>query len=830
MKDEKFAVTGMSCAACQTAVERGVKKVEGVSDVKVSLLTNTMRVQYDPEKTAQADILRAVENAGYGASAYGERAKAEKPQEESASGGIKARLIASVCLLLPLMYLSMGHMMGLPMPRFLAGEGNEVAFALTQFLLSAVIVLINKRFFVSGFKALMHRAPNMDSLVALGSFASMVYGIWKLYEIAYYSGHGLYDLAAAAKHDLYFESAAMILTLITLGKLLESRSKDRTADALRALAHLKPDTAQVVREGEEITIPIAELKVGDICVVRPGGAIPADGTVQEGSAAIDQSALTGESMPFDVTAGSAVREGTTNLSGILKIAVERVGEDTTLSEIIRLVEEAGTSKAPIARLADRIAGVFVPIVMAIALIATIVWLILGESVGFALNAGISVLVISCPCALGLATPVAIMAGTGRAAQMGVLFKNAEALEKAHKIDCVVMDKTGTLTKGEIRVTDFVAEDEKTALAVALSLENASEHPLSKALVAFAEEKGAAAETVSDFREISGRGVSGTVGGKRALCGNRALLEGIDLAQYGTAAERYASEGKTTVFVATEGQTIGVFAAADTLRDDSKDAIRSLKDMGIRTVLLTGDNALSAKRAGDLLGVDDVIAETLPADKERVIRSYQEKGMTVAMVGDGINDAPALKRADVGLAVASGTDIAVDSADAVLMSGGVSRVAASIRLSRAVMKNIRENLFWAFFYNVLGIPVAACVFYPLIGLKLNPMLGSVAMSLSSLCVVANALRLTRFERAKDDHQITEPKKEMKETMTKEIQIEGMMCMHCVARVKGALEGIQGVQADISLEDKKATVTASPDVSNDMLQKAVEGAGYTVVKID
>ncbi|MGI6173936.1 MAG: heavy metal translocating P-type ATPase [Christensenellales bacterium] len=830
MKDEKFAVTGMSCAACQTAVERGVKKVEGVSDVKVSLLTNTMRVQYDPEKAAQADILRAVENAGYGANPYGERAKAEKPQEESASGGIKARLIASVCLLLPLMYLSMGHMMGLPMPKFLASQGNEVTFALTQFLLSAVIVLINKRFYVSGFKALMHRAPNMDSLVALGSFASMVYGIWELYEIAYYSGHGLYDLAAAAKHDLYFESAAMILTLITVGKLLESRSKDRTADALRALVHLKPDTAQVVRDGEEISIPIAELKVGDICVVRPGGAIPADGTVQEGSAAIDQSALTGESMPFEATVGSTVREGTTNLSGILKIAVERVGEDTTLSEIIRLVEEAGTSKAPIARLADRIAGVFVPIVMAIALIATVAWLILGENVGFALNAGISVLVISCPCALGLATPVAIMAGTGRAAQMGVLFKNAEALEKAHKIDCVVMDKTGTLTKGEIRVTDFVAEDEKTALAVALSLENASEHPLSKALVAFAEEKGAASETVSDFREISGHGVSGTVGGRRALCGNRALLEGIDLAQYGAAAERYASEGKTTVFVATEGQTIGVFAAADTLRDDSKDAIRSLKDMGIRTVLLTGDNALSAKRAGDLLGVDDVIAETLPADKERVIRSYQEKGMTVAMVGDGINDAPALKRADVGLAVASGTDIAVDSADAVLMSGGVSRVAACIRLSRAVMKNIRENLFWAFFYNVLGIPVAACVFYPLIGLKLNPMLGSVAMSLSSLCVVANALRLTRFERAKGDHQITEVKKEMKETMTKGIQIEGMMCMHCVARVKGALEGIQGVQADISLEDKKATVTASPDVTNDMLQKAVEGAGYTVVKID
>ena len=838
---KQYEVTGMSCAACSARVEKAVSKVPGVTSCSVSLLTNSMGV----EGTAtDQEIVNAVVAAGYGAAPKGAKKEQTAAEEEEAlkdheTPKLRKRLIASVIFLVVLMYFSMGHMMwGWPVPA--AMKDNHVAMGMLQMLLTIIIMVINQKFFVSGFTSLLHGAPNMDTLVALGAGASFGYSTYALFAMTGAQVRGDMDAVMGYMHEFYFESAAMILTLITVGKMLESHAKGRTTDALKSLMRLAPKTATVVRDGQEVTVSIAEVRQGDIFVVRPGENIPVDGIVIEGSSAVNEAALTGESIPVDKQKGSSVSAATTNQSGFLRCEATRVGEDTTLSQIIQMVSDAAATKAPIAKVADKVSGVFVPIVMAVAAITVAVWLLAGQSVGFALARGIAVLVISCPCALGLATPVAIMVGNGMGAKHGILFKTAVSLEETGKTEIVALDKTGTITSGKPEVTDLLPADgmtEKELLQIAYALEQKSEHPLAHAIVQRAQEEGTV-ETVSvkEFQAVPGNGLTGIWEEVPLAGGNLNFIrEQADVpVQIKQTAEAFAEEGKTPLFFAKEGKLAGVIAVADVIKEDSPQAIRELQNMGIHVVMLTGDNERTAKAIGKQAGVDEVIAGVLPEGKESTIRALKKNGK-VAMVGDGINDAPALTRADIGMAIGAGTDVAIDAADVVLMKSRLSDVPAAIRLSRATLRNIHENLFWAFFYNVIGIPLAAGVWYPLFGWKLNPMFGAAAMSLSSFCVVTNALRLNLFhlEDARKDKKRNRHKKQRKEeelTMQKTMKIEGMMCGHCEATVKKTLEAIQGVEeAVVSHETGTAVVTLSGDVSSDILKEAVEAKDYQVLEI-
>ena len=838
---KQYNVTGMSCAACSARVEKAVAKVPGVTACSVSLLTNSMGV----EGTATPrEIIAAVEGAGYGASEKGaavERkgpgaAEAEDALKDRETPVLKRRLIWSVGFLLVLMYFSMGHMMwGWPLPSFY--NNNHVAMGLTQLLLTVVIMVINQKFFISGFKSLWHRAPNMDTLVALGSTAAFVYSTYALFAMTGAQMRGDMDAVMSYMMEFYFESAAMILTLITVGKMLEARSKGKTTDALKGLMKLAPKTATVVRDGAETEVSIDQVQQGDIFVVRPGENIPVDGVVLEGASAVNESALTGESIPVDKAAGDTVSAATVNQSGFLRCRATRVGEDTTLSQIIQMVSDAAATKAPIAKIADKVSGIFVPAVITIAVVTTVVWLLLGRAVGFALARGISVLVISCPCALGLATPVAIMVGNGMGAKNGILFKTAASLEAAGKTEIVALDKTGTITSGQPKVTDVIPAPDSTEdglLTLAASLEGPSEHPLASAIVEESARRNLAITSVGGFAAVHGRGVRAIVGEDTFIGGNQAMLEeaGISPGVLSARADALAAQGKTPMFFANETlkKPLGVIAVADVIKEDSPQAVKELQNMGIRVVMLTGDNECTAKAIGKQAGVDEVIAGVLPDSKESVIRSLKQQG-NVAMVGDGINDAPALTRADTGIAIGAGTDVAIDAADVVLMKSRLSDVPAAIRLSRATLRNIHQNLFWAFFYNTIGIPLAAGVFIPL-GLTLNPMFGAAAMSLSSFCVVSNALRLNLFDlrNASKDKKIKVKHKEETNAMEKTLNIEGMMCVHCEARVKKALEALPEVEsAAVSHEAGTAVVTLKSDVSNDTLKKAVEDQDYTVTGI-
>ena len=849
---EQYTVTGMSCAACSTRVEKAVSKVPGVTSCSVSLLTNSMGV----EGTASAaDIIKAVQDAGYGASVKGagkegsvqvQSLDAEEALKDHETPVLKRRLWYSVGFLIVLMYFSMGHMMwGWPLPAFF--DGNHVAMGLIQLILTAIVMVINQKFFISGFKSLWHKAPNMDTLVALGSMAAFVYSTYALFAMTDAQVKGNADAVMSYMHEFYFESAAMILTLITVGKMLEARSKGKTTDALKSLMKLAPKTAVVVRDGEEVTVGIEQVQKGDVFVVRPGENIPVDGIVLEGSSAVNEAALTGESIPVDKTVGDSVSAATVNQSGFIRCEATRVGEDTTLSQIIQMVSDAAATKAPIAKVADKVSGVFVPTVITIAVITTIVWLLAGQSVGFALARGISVLVISCPCALGLATPVAIMVGNGMGAKHGIMFKTAVSLEEAGKMDIVALDKTGTITSGEPKVTDIIlaeARSERELLALAYTLEKKSEHPLARAINERAQADSITAGEVDDFAALPGNGLSGIYEGSE-LCGGNANFIGSVAAvsdEIRAKAEKLAEQGKTPLYFSRDGKLLGIVAVADVIKEDSPRAVKELQNMGIRVVMLTGDNERTAKAIGAQAGVDEVIAGVLPEGKESVIRSLKEQGK-VAMVGDGINDAPALTRADIGIAIGAGTDIAIDAADVVLMKSRLSDVPAAIRLSRATLRNIHENLFWAFFYNVIGIPLAAGIWYPLFGLKLNPMFGAAAMSLSSFCVVTNALRLNLFQmydaskdkkkkpsRSHDENHADHKEEKEKKIMTKTMNIEGMMCGHCEARVKKTLEGIEGVtEAVVSHEKGTAVVTLEKEVADSVLKEAVEAQDYKVVSV-
>ena len=888
---KQYTVTGMSCAACSSRVEKAVSKVPGVTACSVSLLTNSMGVEGDvPPET----VIHAVEDAGYGASLKGQDAAAQAQSASEAEDALKDRetpvlkhrLIASLGFLAVLMYMSMGHMMwGWPLPHFM--DGNHVAMGLLQLLLAGIIMVINQKFFISGFKGLLHRAPNMDTLVALGSGASFIYSTYALFAMTDAQLKGNDTAVMSYMHEFYFESAAMILALITVGKMLEARSKGKTTDALKGLMKLAPKTAVIIRDGVETKVPIEEVKKGDVFVVRPGENIPVDGVVLEGTSAVNEAALTGESIPVDKAQGAPVSAATVNQSGYLRCEATRVGEDTSLSQIIRMVSDAAATKAPIAKIADRVSGVFVPAVITIAVVTTIIWLLAGQTFGFALARGISVLVISCPCALGLATPVAIMVGNGMGAKNGILFKTAVSLEETGKMDIVALDKTGTITSGEPRVTDVIPSGgvtEKELVSLALSLEKKSEHPLAKAVLLYAKEQQVDAPEAADFQALPGNGLSGTLDGASLAGGSFSYISGHTTvsAQEQASFERLASEGKTPLCFMKNGRLAGMIAVADVIKEDSPQAVKELQNMGIRVVMLTGDNERTARAIGAQAGVDEVIAGVLPDGKESVIRSLKEQGK-VAMVGDGINDAPALTRADIGIAIGAGTDIAIDAADVVLMKSRLSDVPAAIRLSRATLRNIHENLFWAFFYNVVGIPLAAGLWYPIFGWKLNPMFGAAAMSLSSFCVVTNALRLNLFKMhdASKDHPMRKRaekaaskggekaenagavrmgaedtrsigqtangnetvSKEMQKsenqknninmegiTMTKTMNIEGMMCGHCEARVKKALEALAGVEsAEVSHEKGTAVVSMSADVADDTLKEAVEAQDYKVDSI-
>ena len=844
---EQYNVTGMSCAACSARVEKAVSKVPGVTACSVSLLTNSMGV----EGTASPqEIIQAVEHAGYGASQKGGEAKppttaeAEEALVDHETPILKRRLIASLSFLVMLMYFSMGHMMwGWPLPSFY--EGNHVAMGLTQMLLTIIVMVINQKFFISGFTSLLHQAPNMDTLVALGATAAFGYSTYALFAMTAAQVAG--DFAGVMKYmmDFYFESAAMILTLITVGKVLEARAKGKTTDALKGLMKLAPKTATLLRNGQEVKVPIEQVQTGDIFVVRPGENIPVDGVVEEGSSAVNESALTGESIPVDKAAGDSVSAATLNQSGFLRCRATRVGEDTTLSQIIQMVSDAAATKAPIAKIADKVSGVFVPVVITIAVVTTVVWLLLGHDVGFSLARGISVLVISCPCALGLATPVAIMVGNGMGAKNGILFKNAVSLENAGRTQIVALDKTGTITAGEPKVTDILPANnvkEKDLLYLAVSLEQKSEHPLARAVLQCGEEKQITPGEVTDFQVLAGNGLVASCKGKMLYGGNYAFISRKLTVpkQMQEATENLAQAGKTPLFFAQGKQLLGIIAVADVIKKDSPQAIQELRNMGIQVVMLTGDNEHTAQAIAKQAGVDHVVAGVLPDGKEAVIRKLKEHGK-VAMVGDGINDAPALTRADLGIAIGAGTDVAIDAADVVLMKSRLSDVPAAIRLSRVTLRNIHQNLFWAFIYNTIGIPLAAGVFIPL-GLTLNPMFGAAVMSLSSFCVVTNALRLNLFklhdasqDKKRDLVSISletakiQPKKEQ-EIMEKTLTIEGMMCTHCEARVKKALEALENVtQAQVSHEKGTAVVTLSADVPNDTLKQAVEAQDYPVTKI-
>ncbi len=855
---QQFIVTGMSCAACSARVEKAVSKVEGVTSCSVSLLTNSMGVE---GTAADQAIIQAVEAAGYGASVKGEAAEhtgassmaaEEEMLKDHDTPVLKRRLLASLGFLIVLMYFSMGHMMwGWPLPAFF--ENNHIAMGLVQLLLTGIVMVINQKFFISGFTSLAHRAPNMDTLVALGSTAAFGYSTYALFAMTDAQVKGDMEMVMHYMHEFYFESAAMILTLITVGKMLEARSKGKTTDALKGLMKLAPKTAIVERNGQEVTVPIEQVKKGDIFLVRPGENVPVDGVILEGTSALNEAALTGESIPVDKKPGDVVSAATLNQSGFIRCEATRVGEDTTLSQIIQMVSDAAATKAPIAKIADKVSGVFVPAVITIAVITMIVWLLAGESIGFALARGISVLVISCPCALGLATPVAIMVGNGMGAKNGILFKTAVSLEETGKVQIVALDKTGTITNGEPVVTDMVPAEgvtEESLLALAASLEKRSEHPLAKAILKYAGEQQMTVEDVSEFEALPGNGLTAVRKGVKLAGGNYAFIGtqtevSEDLLKQ---SEALAEQGKTPMFFAENGRLAGIIAVADTMKEDSRQAVNELRNMGIRVVMLTGDNERTARAIGAQAGVDDVIAGVLPDGKESVIRKLQQYGK-VAMVGDGINDAPALTRADMGIAIGAGTDVAIDAADVVLMKSRLSDVAAAVRLSRATLRNIHENLFWAFFYNVIGIPLAAGVWIPIFGWTLNPMFGAAAMSLSSFCVVTNALRLNLFNMhdAKKDKKLKNPviikelvdnnktnhNQENKEIriMKKTMKIEGMMCGHCEATVKKALEGLDGVtSAEVSHEAGTAVVELSADVADDVLKKTVEDKDYKVTAIN
>ena len=841
---EQYVVTGMSCAACSSRVEKAVSKVPGVTSCSVSLLTNSMGV----EGTAtEQEIIKAVEDAGYGASKKGEGAAKAQPAQALAGEDmlkdretpvLKRRLIASVGFLIVLMYFSMGHMMwGWPVPGFM--KDNHVMMGLLQMLLTIVVMVINQKFFISGFKGLIHRAPNMDTLVALGSGASFVYSTYALFAMTDAQMRGDMDAVMSYMHDFYFESAAMILALITVGKMLEARSKGKTTDALKGLMKLAPKTAVVIRDGKEVQVSIEQVQKGDCFIVKPGENIPVDGEVIEGNSAVNESALTGESISVDKAVGDKVSAATVNQSGYLKCRATRVGEDTTLSQIIQMVSDAAATKAPIAKIADRVSGVFVPTVITIAVITMIVWLIAGQSIGFALSRGIAVLVISCPCALGLATPVAIMVGNGMGARNGIMFKTAVSLEETGKMQIVALDKTGTITSGEPKVTDIIPAagvTEDTLLKCAYPLENKSEHPLARAILEKAKEENAGIEEVTGFQALPGNGLTAILDGHTLYGGNHTFISSkvsVD-GDIQKEAEQLAEAGKTPLFFGNEDRLLGVIAVADVIKEDSPQAIKELQNMGIHVVMLTGDNERTAKAIGQQAGVDEVIAGVLPEGKEQVIRKLKEKGK-VAMVGDGINDAPALTRADMGIAIGAGTDVAIDAADVVLMKSRLSDVPAAIRMSRATLRNIHENLFWAFFYNIIGIPLAAGVWYPLFGWKLNPMFGAAAMSLSSFCVVSNALRLNLFKMydASKDKKLKEKKRSKKEdkTMKKVMHIEGMMCGHCEAAVKKALEALPQVdEAVVSHEAGTAELTLNAEIAEDVLKKTVEDKDYTVTSVE
>ena len=844
---EQYIVTGMSCAACSSRVEKAVLKVPGVTSCSVSLLTNSMGVE---GTASEQEIIKAVADAGYGASKKGEGAA--KTQSSSASAGedmlkdrttpaLKKRLIASLGFLIVLMYFSMGHMMwGWPVPGFM--KDNHVMMGLLQMLLTITVMVINQKFFISGFKGLIHRAPNMDTLVALGSGASFVYSTYALFAMTDAQMHGDMDAVMSYMHDFYFESAAMILALITVGKMLEARSKGKTTDALKGLMKLAPKTAVVIRAGKEVQVSIEQVQKGDCFVVKPGENIPVDGEVIEGNSAVNESALTGESIPVDKAVGDKVSAATVNQSGYLKCRATRVGEDTTLSQIIQMVSDAAATKAPIAKIADRVSGVFVPTVITIAVLTIIVWLIAGQSIGFALSRGIAVLVISCPCALGLATPVAIMVGNGMGARNGIMFKTAVSLEETGKMQIVALDKTGTITSGEPKVTDIIPAagvTEEVLLKYAYALENKSEHPLARAILEKAKEENAGIEEVTGFQALPGNGLTAILDGHTLYGGNHTFISSkvsVD-GDIQKKAEKLAEEGKTPLFFGNGERLLGVIAVADVIKEDSPQAIKELQNMGIHVVMLTGDNERTAKAIGQQAGVDEVIAGVLPEGKEQVIRKLKEKGK-VAMVGDGINDAPALTRADMGIAIGAGTDVAIDAADVVLMKSRLSDVPAAIRMSRATLHNIHENLFWAFFYNIIGIPLAAGVWYPLFGWKLNPMFGAAAMSLSSFCVVSNALRLNLFKMydASKDKKLKakkEKKRSKKEdkTMKKIMHIEGMMCGHCEAAVKKALEALPQVdEAVVSHEAGTAELTLNAEIADDVLKKTVEDKDYTVTSVE
>ena len=844
---EQYIVTGMSCAACSSRVEKAVSKVPGVTSCSVSLLTNSMGVE---GTASEQEIIKAVADAGYGASKKGEGTA--KTQSSSVSAGedmlkdrttpaLKKRLIASLGFLIVLMYFSMGHMMwGWPVPGFM--KDNHVMMGLLQMLLTITVMVINQKFFISGFKGMIHRAPNMDTLVALGSGASFVYSTYALFAMTDAQMHGDMDAVMSYMHDFYFESAAMILALITVGKMLEARSKGKTTDALKGLMKLAPKTAVVIRGEKEVQVSIEQVQKGDCFVVKPGENIPVDGEVIEGNSAVNESALTGESIPVDKAVGDKVSAATVNQSGYLKCRATRVGEDTTLSQIIQMVSDAAATKAPIAKIADRVSGVFVPMVITIAVLTIIVWLIAGQSIGFALSRGIAVLVISCPCALGLATPVAIMVGNGMGARNGIMFKTAVSLEETGKMQIVALDKTGTITSGEPKVTDIIPAagvTEDTLLKCAYALENKSEHPLARAILENAKEENAGIEEVTGFQALPGNGLTAILDGHTLYGGNHTFISSkvsVD-GDIQKKAEKLAEAGKTPLFFGNEDRLLGVIAVADVIKEDSPQAIKELQNMGIHVVMLTGDNERTAKAIGQQAGVDEVIAGVLPEGKEQVIRKLKEKGK-VAMVGDGINDALALTRADMGIAIGAGTDVAIDAADVVLMKSRLSDVPAAIRMSRATLRNIHENLFWAFFYNIIGIPLAAGVWYPLFGWKLNPMFGAAAMSLSSFCVVSNALRLNLFKMydASKDKKLKakkEKKRSKKEdkTMKKIMHIEGMMCGHCEAAVKKALEALPQVdEAVVSHEAGTAELTLNAEIADDVLKKTVEDKDYTVTSVE
>lgn len=832
--NKKYKVTGMTCSACSSRVEKCVGKLDGVNTVSVNLLTNSMQIDFDESKLTEEKIADSVTQAGYGMEIPTGKSEKKEEKEDIVEKNIenmKKRTIWSFIFLIPLMYVAMGHMAGLPQPSFLRGDANAVSFALTQLLLCIPVLYINRAYFERGFRSLIHGAPNMDTLISVGSGASLIYGIFAIYRMGYGLGTQNMELVHRYLHDLYFESAVMILALINIGKYLEARSKGKTSEAIQKLMDLAPKTALVERNGQVVEIAAEDMLTGDILQVKPGSSIPADGVVIEGRTSVDEAAITGESMPVEKKEGDTVTAATLNKTGFIRMRAARVGQDTTFSQIIRLVEEASSSKAPIARMADKIAGIFVPTVMGIALLTGIVWLLMGAEFEFALSCAIAVLVISCPCALGLATPVAIMVGTGKGAENGILIKSGEALEITHNVQSVVLDKTGTITEGKPVVTDIISfgMSENKILEISAALEKKSEHPLAEAVLLKA--KGMELPNAENFAAIPGKGITAKIQGNIYYAGNQKLMQeqGISCEKALSSMEKLSKEGKTPLILADEKQVFGIIGVADVVKPTSAKAIQELKKLGIQVIMLTGDNARTAKAIQKQLDIDTVIAEVLPQDKEREISRLQEEGKTVAMVGDGLNDAPALARADVGIAIGAGTDVAIESADIVLMKNDLQDVATAIELSKAVIRNIKENLFWAFFYNVCGIPLAAGVLYPVFGLKLSPMFGAAAMSFSSLFVVSNALRLRFFhslKKGKTQPESIQEKKEEKNMYT--MKIEGMMCPHCQAAVTKALEALEGTKAEVNLEKKEAYVETG--LEKEALKKAVEDAGYQVLSVE